>query len=102
MRIPAPTSHSGRKTQLAFWDVCWALACPIVALYLRDAEIISHDEWGVVGPYLVLSAVFSLAGFIAFRIQDGMPCHFSVHDSLAIVKAVVFAELVTCIVLFLF
>jgi lipopolysaccharide/colanic/teichoic acid biosynthesis glycosyltransferase len=38
--------------------------------------------------------------FLVFRIGDGVTCYFSVHDALDVLKAVVLAELMTCVVLF--
>src|ERR1700732_4365329 len=100
MRIPLPSSRNGRKVRLSFWDLGWALASPIFALYMRDAEIGTHTGWSSVEFYCLLSAGVSIITFFAFRIQDGMARYFSVHDALDVGKAVVFSELVTCVVLF--
>jgi lipopolysaccharide/colanic/teichoic acid biosynthesis glycosyltransferase len=100
MRIPLPTSRNGRTVRLSFWDLGWALASPILALYLRDAEIVTHTGWAGVELYCLLSAGISIVAFFAFRIQDGMARYFSVHDALDVGKAVLFSELATCIVLF--
>ncbi len=101
MRVPVPTSRTVRSVNLSFQDVAWALACPILALYLRDAEIVSRAEWSVVGAYWILASGFSLLGFLIFRIHDEIAHYFSVHGMLDIAKAIVFAELASCIVLFL-
>jgi FlaA1/EpsC-like NDP-sugar epimerase len=45
---------------------------------------------------------FSLLAFAAFRLRDGVGHYFSVHHAIAIAKAVVVAELLTCVVLFTF
>jgi hypothetical protein len=50
--------------------------------------------------YWVLSAGFAIVAFFAFRLQDGMTRHFSVHEALDIAEAVLFAELMTFAVLF--
>src|SRR5947208_14389522 len=101
MRIPLPASRNGRTLRLSSWDLAWALGSPIWALYLRDAEMAAHTGWGHgIELYWLLSAGVSIFAFLAFRIQDGMARYFSVHDALDVGKAVIFSELVTCVVLF--
>src|SRR5262249_21190152 len=45
---------------------------------------------------------FALAGFLTFRLGDVSSHHFSVHDVLNVLKAVVVSELATSVVLFPF
>jgi lipopolysaccharide/colanic/teichoic acid biosynthesis glycosyltransferase len=99
MRIPSPTSRSGKRVYLSLWDLSWALGSPILALYLRDASIFGSTDWGVI-YYWLLSAGFALLAFFALRIQDGMTRYFSVHEALDIAEAVLFAELMTTAALF--
>ena len=99
MAVPSPTSRSGSRIYVSFWDLLWALVTPIMALYLRDIDPF-HADWGVVGYYWVLSTVFALLAFSAFRIQDGMTRYFSVREALNIAEAVLFAQLTTCAVTF--
>ena len=94
-----PTSRSGTRIHISLWDLFWALVSPIVALYLRDIDVLRSD-WSVVGYFWMLSTGFSLLAFFAFRLQDGMTRHFSVHEALDIAEAVLFAELMTGAVLF--
>jgi len=101
MRVLVPTSRTLFKANLSIWDVGWALTSPFLALYLRDADIVFRAEWGVVGPYWITTAGFSLIGFLVFRIQDEIAQYFSVHEMLDIAKAIAFAEVASCIVLFL-
>jgi lipopolysaccharide/colanic/teichoic acid biosynthesis glycosyltransferase len=101
MRTHLPTSRTLRKVNLSVWDAGWLLASPVLALYLRDAEIVSHPEWDVVGPYWVVTATFSLVGLLIFRIPDEIPYHLAVRDTLDVARAVLFAELATCVALFL-
>jgi lipopolysaccharide/colanic/teichoic acid biosynthesis glycosyltransferase len=68
----------------------------MLALYLRDAR----GDWDVIGPFWVISAVFTILGLLIFRVQDGIARYFSVHDAIDIAKAIFFAELMTCAVLF--
>ena len=101
MHVLSPTSRAGRRVYLSLWDLFWALFSPILALYLRDASILSPStDWTVVAYYWVLSSGFALLAFFALRIQDGMTRHFSVHDALDIAEAALLAELMTFGVMF--
>lgn len=100
MRVPSPTSRSGKRIYLSLWDLLWALASPILALYVRDAEILSQADWSIPTYYWALSSGFALLAIFAFRLQDSMTRHFSVHELIDIAEAVLFAELMTCAVLF--
>ena len=94
-----PTSRSGTRIYLSLWDVFWAVVSPLLALYLRHVDL-SQPDWGAIGYFWALSAGFSLVAFFALRLQDGMTRDFSVHEALDIAEAVLFAELMTCAVLF--
>jgi lipopolysaccharide/colanic/teichoic acid biosynthesis glycosyltransferase len=100
MRVPLPTSRNGKRVYLSFWDLFWALASPLLALYLRDVEIPFRGDWSSVGYYWVLSSGFALLAFFALRIHDGLTRYFSVHQALDVAEAVLFAELMTCAVMF--
>src|SRR3954452_21079045 len=100
MRVPSPTSRTGKRVYLSLWDLSWAVASPLVALYARDADTLFRDDGNAVLYYWVLSSGLSLLAFFALRIQDGMTRYFSVHEALDIAEAVLFAELMTCGVMF--
>jgi lipopolysaccharide/colanic/teichoic acid biosynthesis glycosyltransferase len=100
MRVPSPTSRSGNRIYLSLWDLSWALASPILALYFRDIGILTQPDWGVVVYFWLISSSFALVALFAFRLQDGITRYFSVHQALDIAEAVLFAELMTCGVLF--
>ena len=100
MSMPSPTSRSGQRIYLSGCDLLWAVASPLVALYLRQADILYRDDWTGVALYTGMSAGFALLAFLVLRIQDGMTRHFSVHEALDIVEAVLFAELMTLAALF--
>ena len=102
MHFPSPTSRSGQRVYLSLWDVFWAVASPMVALCLRDSDILFSTDWTVVGLYWALASGFALMAFFALRIQDGMNRYFSVHAALDIAEAVLFAELMTTAALFTF
>jgi len=102
MRTPLPASCFGRYVMLSSWDAAWIVASPILALYLRNGELVPHSGWDVVGVYWLISASFSLLAIFAFRIPDAMMRYFTVHDAFDIYKAAALAELVTCVVLFTF
>src|SRR5262249_50115100 len=95
VRVHSPTLRSGSRIYLSIWDLFWALASPIVALYLRDVDVAFKADWSVIANYWVLSAGFAILSFFAFRLQDGMTRYFSVHEALDIAEAVLFAELMT-------
>ena len=98
--MPSPTSLSGQRIYLSICDLVWALTSPLIALYLRDAEIIYRGDWTQVAYYTGISAGFALIAFLVLRIQDGMTRHFSVHEALDVVEAVLFAELMTLAAMF--
>ena len=98
--VPSPTSRSGKRIYLSFWDVFWALASPIIALYLRDALIIYPPDWSAIGLYWCISAAFALLAFFSFRLQDGFNRNFSVQEAIDIAEAILFAMLLTCALLF--
>src|SRR5438132_11605424 len=100
MRVPSPTSRTGRRTYLSLWDLLWALASPFLALVIRDTSLVPTADWNVVAYYCVASSGFALLAFFAFRIHDGMTRHFSVHQALDLAEAVLLAELLTCAVMF--
>ena len=96
-----PTSRAGRKIYLSIWDLFWALTCPILALYIRDAEgLFERGDLNAVLQYWGMSAGFALIAFFAFRLQDGMTRHFSFQEAIDVAEAVLFAQLLTCAVLF--
>src|SRR5258707_5661027 len=100
MRVPSPTSRSGTRVYLSLWDLFWAVVSPVVALLLRDAEIVFRADWEVLGYYWLFSSGFALVAFVALRLQDGMTRYFSVHEALDIAEAALFTELMTFVSLF--
>ena len=100
MSIPSPTSRSGKRIYLSAWDLFWAIASPILALYLFDPGIIVAAEWRTLGLYWLLSAGIAILAFFAFRLQDGMTRYFSMHEAIDVGEAVLFSELMTILALF--
>src|ERR1700726_4477410 len=100
MRIPSPTSRVRHKVLVSISDAARVVVSPAMALWLRDADILSHTWVDASVIYCLVSALFSMVGFFIFRVQDGMARYFSVHAALDIAKAVVFAEFATCVMLF--
>ena len=83
------------------YSICvWALLSPLLALYFRDAPILSYDGLLPTIIYCFVSLVFSLIAFSAFRIHDGMTRYFSVHDAIDVTKAVVVAACMTYVAVF--
>ncbi len=102
MRIQAPSSRATWRVGYSPLDVFLAALSPLLALYIRDAYILSPDGAVTTGIYCLVSLTFSLMAFSAFSLRDGMPRYFSVRDAIEIAKAVLTGELMTCIVLFTF
>src|SRR5262249_20100740 len=100
MRVPSPTSRTGRRTHLSLLDIFWALLSPFLALVIRDTSLAPTADWNAVAYYCMASSGFALLAFFAFRIHDGMTRHFSVHEALDLAEAVLLAELMTCAVMF--
>src|SRR5437660_1682986 len=100
MHVASPTSRSGTRVYLSLWVLFWAVVSPVVALLLRDAEIVFRADWEVLGYYWLFSSGFALVAFVALRLQDGMTRYFSVHEALDIAEAALFTELMTFVTLF--
>jgi lipopolysaccharide/colanic/teichoic acid biosynthesis glycosyltransferase len=95
-----PSSRGSFRFHLLPFDVLWAAAAPPLALYLRDANILSAQGAEMAMLYCSLSFLFAIIGFWAFRVSDAIPRHFSVHDAIEILKATIAAALATTVVLF--
>src|SRR5262249_43567430 len=91
MRLRLPTSRGSFKLLLSLFDAFWAIISPVLALYFREAQILSYDGLTTPLVYCTLSVLFSLLAFSAFRIHEGMSRYFSVHDAVDVTKAVVVA-----------
>src|ERR1700761_5615976 len=100
MSLPSPTSRRKNKVYLSIWDTLWALLSPLFALWMSDALVLSQQDWSMTATYCTLSFGFAIVAFVAFRLQDTMTRHFSAHEALDIIEAVLFAELMTYGVLF--
>src|ERR1041385_2535574 len=102
MPRPMPSSRAGFRFRLSPVDVVWsALAAPL-ALFLRDALVLSVSGAPIAILYCTVSFVCTVIAFLGFRISAGISRHFSVHDAVSIVSAVVVAGLTTTVVLFTF
>ena len=95
MHLPSPTSRQRKKVYLSIWDVFWALLSPLLALWMGNALVLSQQDWNMTTSYCALSFGFAVVAFVAFKLQDTMTQHFSAHEVLDIVEAVLFAELMT-------
>jgi len=100
MRIKAPSSRVSLRIRLSLFDVALATLSPWLALYVRDAYILSYDGLTLAALYCLVSLIFSLIGLAVFGVHDGIPRYFSAHDAINLAKAVVIGELMTCVVLF--
>jgi lipopolysaccharide/colanic/teichoic acid biosynthesis glycosyltransferase len=100
VRIPSPSSRGAFAVRLSAFDVAWTFASPLLSLWFRDANIYLYTDFATTGLYFLVCTGFSLIAFLAFKVGDGVTSFFSVHDALDLLKAVVCAELMTCMVLF--
>jgi lipopolysaccharide/colanic/teichoic acid biosynthesis glycosyltransferase len=100
MRIRSPASRSSFTIRFSAFDVTWAFLSPWLALWVRDAPVLTLDAWPVAALYCAIAFVASLIAFLVFRIRDGMTHLFSVQDALEVAKAVLLSEFVTCLLLF--
>lgn len=100
MRIRSPISRSSFSIRFALFDVIWAIVAPWLALWVRGAQPIVNFDPGTVVPYCVVAVFASLLSFVIFRIRDGMTHLFSVHDAIALSKAVLMTECLTFLFLF--
>jgi lipopolysaccharide/colanic/teichoic acid biosynthesis glycosyltransferase len=96
MRTGSPASRGYLRIRFSLFDTVWALGSPIIALALREAQIVSVDG----SVYCLISLAFSLLAYSAFRLHDGVSRFFSVKDAWNVVRAVACAEVMTCVLLF--
>ncbi|MGN6732617.1 MAG: sugar transferase [Candidatus Binatia bacterium] len=96
-----PSSRANFGFRLSPIDVICAAIAPPLALFLRDAQVLSISLPAAV-LYCGLSFVFTLIAFLAFRIGHALTRYFSVHDAVSIISAVIAAGLTTSGVVFLF
>ena len=102
MARPLPSSRGRFRLRLSSIDVVCAALAPPLALYLRDAQVLSVQGAPIAFLYCSLSFVFTLIAFSAFRVGHGISRYFSVHDVVSIISAVIAAGLTTTVVLFTF
>ena len=100
MGTRSPVSRGSFAIRFSTFDVIWALISPLLALWIRNAPVLSLDGWPTVLIYCAFAFVSSLAAFLVFRTRDGMTHLFSVNDALDVAKAVLLSQFFTCIALF--
>ena len=101
MRTRSPVSRGSFAIRFATCDVVWASISPLLALWLRNAPVLSSpDGTPQVVIYCAIVFVSSLIAFLVFRTRDGMTHLFSVNDALDVAKAVLLSELFTFLALF--
>ena len=102
MPVLMPSSRGSFRLRFSTFDVFWAAASPLLALYFREAYILNSKYVLLVLLYCGISLACSLIAFSIFRISDGISRYFSVHDAFNVVKAVVASGLTTSVILFTF
>jgi lipopolysaccharide/colanic/teichoic acid biosynthesis glycosyltransferase len=96
MRTGSPASRGHLRIRFSLFDTLWAAGSPIIALAIREAQIVSLDG----SVYCLISLAFSLIAYSAFCLHDGVSRFFSVNEAWNVVRAVACAELMTCVLLF--
>jgi lipopolysaccharide/colanic/teichoic acid biosynthesis glycosyltransferase len=102
MRIKSPSSRGSFRVHFSAFDVFWAAASPLLALYMRDAYILSPKGVSITLIYCGLSLISSLVAFLLFRLSNGVSRYFTVQDALNVVKAAIAAGLLSSLILFTF
>ena len=97
-----PSSRAGFGFRLSPIDVVCAALAPPLALFLRDAQVLSISGLPAAVLYCSLSFIFTLIALLAFRVGQGLTRYFSVHDAINIISAAIAAGLTTTGVLFIF
>jgi lipopolysaccharide/colanic/teichoic acid biosynthesis glycosyltransferase len=98
MRMPLPTSRRSSRWRLSILDTGWAAIVPLVALMIRDAQIVGSNY--DLGRFWLISFAAYLVAFAAFRLHQQLPQYFGVSDALAIAKATIVAEFIIFFTLF--
>jgi lipopolysaccharide/colanic/teichoic acid biosynthesis glycosyltransferase len=102
MRVRLPSSRAYYRLRFSIFDTFWAALAPLLALFVRDAYILSANGMYLVILYCLISFAFSKICILAFRLNDGISRYFSVYDALNVIKAVCVACLMTALFLFTF
>ena len=72
MRTRLPSSRGSFQIRFSVFDTVWAALSPLLALYIRDAYILSYNFAVTAALYCGIALAFSLIGFLAFRLRDGI------------------------------
>ena len=96
-----PSSGAYFRVRVSALDAGFALLSPLLALWIRDAPVLSAVSYSLY-LYWACCAIFSLLAFSFFRLEHKGLRYFSVNDIFDIAKAVVVAELLTAATLFSF
>ena len=96
-----PSSRAYFRVRVSALDACFALLSPLLALWVRDAPVLSAVSFSLF-LYWACCTIFSLLAFSIFRLEHKGLRYFSVDDILDIAKAVVVAEILTAAALFSF
>ena len=56
-----PTSRSKKRVYVSVLDVLWALASPMLALYVGGALVLMQENWSVVATYCAISSAVTTA-----------------------------------------
>jgi FlaA1/EpsC-like NDP-sugar epimerase len=100
MHARLPASRVVPLSRFSPIDVAWSALSPLLALYLRNGNILSVGGVGHAAFYILISLSSSLIALAAFRVHAAMPRYLSVPDLADLAKTVILSELLTFAVLF--
>jgi lipopolysaccharide/colanic/teichoic acid biosynthesis glycosyltransferase len=96
-----PSSRAYFRVRVSALDACFAFLSPLLALWVRDAQVLSVVSYSLY-LYWACCTFFSLLAFAIFGIGHKGLRYFSVDDIFDVAKAVILAESLTAAALFSF
>lgn len=99
MRFNPPSSRAKINLRVPRVYMTAAALSPYAALYVRGAQIL-YTNPDMAALYCLISFAFTIGSCLAFRVDRAIPRFFAVNDALNLIKAVVFGELLTAVLVF--
>jgi lipopolysaccharide/colanic/teichoic acid biosynthesis glycosyltransferase len=106
LRLHVPTSKASFRAKLVASDIFWVVAAPIIALALRNPDLLDPGSFPQEIPatylYVAVAILCAIPALLLFRVSDGLSHLFSVQDALAVCAAVAAAVASSSLILFVF
>jgi lipopolysaccharide/colanic/teichoic acid biosynthesis glycosyltransferase len=100
-RFKPRTSTDVPWINLSTLDLLWGILAPVLALWLRDPNLLSTQQLNDSFIYVFISAVFTSICFVWFRLSHSVSRFFSVNDAMMVIKASAIAVSSTAVACFL-